>query len=167
MTESDHNPLILKFQFDFDQKIKTEQKEIYNVRNLEGQKLFKELTTNNPNLVKILSNCNIYAGGRKWLKELKHVLSLCFKKIRISKFKRPLNTKTRELFTKRENIKSKMSRLLNSDDTVNLSNELKEVDEAIAEIDAKDNFAFIQENLEHLLDNSENNNSIKIWNLKK
>ena len=41
-----------------------------------------------------------------------------------------------------------------------IDDKLKDAQEAIAEIDAKDNFAFIQENLEHLMDNTENNNSI-------
>ena len=97
--ESDHNLLILQLNLGFDSKIKTERKEMYNVRSLEGQKLFKELTTNNPKLVDYLSKCNIYSGGRKWLKELQHIIGKSFKKIRIKKSKPPLPGKSYELFT--------------------------------------------------------------------
>ena len=165
--ESDHNPLILELKFGFDQKIKKERKEIFNVRNLENQKKFKELTSNRPNLIKMLSKSdNIYSGGRKWMKEVKHILSLCFKKIRISQSKPPLKQETRELFNKREIIKSKIASAKNGN-CEKYTKELNDVDAAIAEIDAEDNYAFIKKNLEHLIDNTENQNAVKIWNLKK
>ena len=161
--ESDHNLMILKLNLPVDSKMKIERKEIFNVRNEEGLKTFKELTSNNSNLVKVLSNHNIYTGGRKWLKEIQHIICKSFRKIRIRKSKPPLNKKTCQLFNQRECIKSEMARVgkSDSDKKDKLLADLKTVDEAIAEIEAEENFAFIQTNVEHLLDNTENLNPIK------
>ena len=54
-----------------------------------------------------------------------------------------------------------------SDEKVKLLADLAVVDEAIAEIEAEENFVFVQTNVEHLLDNTENLNPIKMWELKK
>ena len=167
--ESDHNTLILQFRFGWNQKIKTERKEIYNVRNYEGQEKFKDLTSNNQNLIKCLTNRNVYTGGRKWLKEIQHMLCLSFKKIRISKSKPPLKKETSDLFNRRELLKERIAKMDNLDenDKNKLVTELADVDRAIADIDAKENFDYIKKTMEHLLDNTENLNPVRMWDLKK
>ena len=71
--------------------------------------MFNELSSNNLNLENFLKTDDIYSGGRKWLKELQHIISKSFKKIRISKTKPPLKKETSVLFRRRENIKSRMA----------------------------------------------------------
>ena len=167
--ESDHNLLILQLRLGWDQKIKSERKEIYNLRNMEGQKVFKQLSSNNPNFIKVLSNDNISSGGRKWLKEVQHIICKSFKKIRLSRTKPPLKKETQELFTKREKIKKRMANCLNRDtEEYNaIKAELDMVEEAIAEIEAQENFMFVKKNVEHLVDNTDNLNPVRMWQLRK
>ena len=83
---------------------------------MEGQKVFKDLSSNNPNFVKVLSNDNIISGGRKWLKEVQHIICKSFKKIRLAKTKPPLKKETRELFTRRETIKKRLTNCMPMDE---------------------------------------------------
>ena len=167
--ESDHNPLILNLRLDWNRNIKAQRKEIYNLRNSEGQKMFNELSSNNLNLENFLKTDDIYSGGRKWLKELQHIISKSFKKIRISKTKPPLKKETSVLFRRRENIKSRMAGLerSNSAELEKVQSELKEVNEAIAKIEEEENFIFVKKHVEHLVDNTENLNPIRMWQLRK
>ena len=116
------------------------------MRNEEGQKMFRDLSSNNPNLLQILSKDNICSAGRKWLKEVHHMICMSFKKIRISNIKTPLQKETRDLFTRSENIKSKLSKLKQnqSEEGEKLRAELKNVDESIADIEAKENYSFVK-----------------------
>ena len=80
--ESDHNLLVLYFSFKWSQQIKVDRKEIYNLRNVECQKIFQENTSNNFRLLEAVQKSDIRQGGAKWLKEVKHVISKSFKKIK-------------------------------------------------------------------------------------
>ena len=59
-----------------------DRKEIYNLRNVECQKIFQENTSNNFRLLEAVQKSDIRQGGAKWLKEVKHVISKSFKKIK-------------------------------------------------------------------------------------
>ena len=82
--ESDHNVLILQVGLKWNRNIRKERKEIYNVKNISYQKIFNENTSNNRKLIEVLQNTDIFQAGAKWIKELKHMISISFKKIRIS-----------------------------------------------------------------------------------
>ena len=66
--ESDHNIELLYLSFKWNQKIKVERKEIYNLRNPIYQQVFQENTSNNPKLVQVLENKDICRGVAKWIK---------------------------------------------------------------------------------------------------
>ena len=85
--ECDHNPLILELSFKWDQKIRVDRKEMYNIRNKDCQEFFTENSSFNSNLLKVLKDKDIYRGGAKWMKEVQHLISKSFKKIRITKVK--------------------------------------------------------------------------------
>ena len=163
--ESDHNILVLLLSFKWSQHMKKERKEIYNVRNISCQKIFSENTARNPQLVKSLQNTDIFKGGAKWIKQLNHLIATSFDKIRISN-SRP-NKKIMNLFKTRENLKLKIS---NSVDEITKSNDkrkLEAVEKEITDINAEENFRIIKEQVGHLVDNTENLNSIQMWKLKK
>merc|ERR1712096_56141 len=81
ITQTDHNMLIEKFNLKVSQKVIKSRREIFKYDDAEGQKRFKELTSQN-----ILSKCfeekNILKASEKWLKELKNILHRSFKKVR-------------------------------------------------------------------------------------
>jgi exonuclease III len=102
--ESDHNPLILELNFKWNQKIKVDRKEFYNLRNIECQQIFKANTSNNPRLFEVIQNQDIIKGGAKWIKEVNHEISKSFKKIRVS------NVKVKLRKVKSEDVKPMFNR---------------------------------------------------------
>ena len=112
---------------------------------------------------------DILTGGKKWLKELHHVISKSFDKIKISSGNMKKNTKLSGLFQKRENLQIKISRLnsLNSDEYKILYDQLEKVNNDIAEKEAEDNFKIVFENVKHLENDTENLNAIQMWKLKR
>ena len=52
-------------------------------------------------------------------------------------------------------------------DTAQYESKLKEVEDTIAEINAEENFKIVNENVKHLVDDTENMNSINMWQLRK
>ena len=54
--QSDHNTIVSKFNICWKEKKKSERVEIYNLKNREGQKKFKELTTEDEELTMIFEN---------------------------------------------------------------------------------------------------------------
>ena len=108
--ESDHNIMVLYFNFKWCQKIKVDRKEIFNLRNYESQQIFKENTSKNPALLHALQNHDVSKGGAKWMKQLKHEISKSFKKIRLSTGKgKKLDTNLSVLFSLRESLIIKIS----------------------------------------------------------
>ena len=85
ITESDHNPLICKFDLLWSDKMDSEKQryEIFNFKDPEGVIKFKELTSSNT-----LLNCvqgNVKQSSKKWLKAFNNILHRLFKKIIIGK----------------------------------------------------------------------------------
>ena len=129
--ESDHNIMVLYFNFKWCQKIKVDRKEIFNLRNYESQQIFKENTSKNPALLHALQNHDVSKGGAKWMKQLKHEISKSFKKIRLSTGKgKKLDTNLSVLFSLRESLIIKISNSsLKKDEISNLNVKLKQTDE--------------------------------------
>ena len=97
-------------------------------------------------------------GGAKWMKQLKHEISKSFKKIRLSTGKgKKLDTNLSVLFSLRESLIIKISNSsLNKDEISNLKAKLKETDDKIADYKAEENFKTVNENIKHLVDDTEN-----------
>ena len=142
IVESDHNLLVLYLSFKWSQTMKVERKEIYTLRNEDCQKLFKENTSNDKNLIQVLKDQDISKAGGKWMKQVKHQISKSFKKVRVSNKCEKLDKTKRDLFSSREKLKSDLanSSSLNKDEQTVLESNLKEVEEEIADLDAESNF---------------------------
>ena len=112
IVESDHNLMKLELVFKWNQKIKIDRKEIYNLRNIECQEEFTKNTSNNEKLIDVINKENIITGGAKWIKELKHNVAKSFKKIRVSKRKEKLSRDLHELFVEREYLKRSILKTL-------------------------------------------------------
>ena len=78
---------------------------MYNIRNKDCQEFFTENSSFNSNLLKVLIDKDIYRGGAKWMKEVQHLISKSFKKIRLTKSKVNLKSNLNELFANREKRK--------------------------------------------------------------
>ena len=82
--------IIGKFNIKVQQKVPQSRQEIFKYDDVEGQKRFKELTSQN-----ILSKCfgevDIVKDSEKWLKEFKNILHRSFKKVRIGRGKAQIN----------------------------------------------------------------------------
>ena len=72
-----------------------------------------------------------------------------------------------DLFEDRENIKAKISNVLEIEEQKVLKDKLEEKEKNIAEIQAETNFKTVKEQVEHLVDDTDNLNCIKMWQLKK
>ena len=82
--ESDHNPIICNFNLTTKKEI-TEKIEIFNLRNKDNLKIFKENTEKAPEMISIFENGKgVKKQGEKWLKLLKNKIHKSFKKIKIN-----------------------------------------------------------------------------------
>ena len=103
--ESDHNVLISKFNFRWLKRLKKNKIEMFNLKNLECQQIFKELTSNTDFLSSVFDNDqDLNSITKKFLKRLNGVIHNSFKKIKISE--RP-NKALEELFEKRNLLRTK------------------------------------------------------------
>ena len=98
---------------------------------------------------------------------MKHQITQSFKKIRVSTVKVKENDKLKDLFEEREQLKGKLSSF--SDIVVKdvVKDKLEKVDSDIADIQAEHNYKTIKEQVEHLVDDTDNLNCLKMWQLKK
>ena len=73
------------------------------------------------------------------------------------------------LLKMREKLKLTLSKLNNDDEKTisEVRQKLDGIENEIADIKAEENFKLIKEHVEHLIDDTENLNSIQMWKLKK
>ena len=92
-----------------------------------------------------------------------------FKKVRISRGKVKLNKTLSKLFSEREKLKSIVSNslLLGKVEFGIAESNLNAIEHKIAEETAEENFNTIKDHVKHLVDDTENLNCIKMWQLKK
>ena len=89
--ESDHNPLIVDFEILMPSfKSNNTREEIFDLRNEEGQKVFKELSNNSSKLTNCFKDAseNVNNQMGKWKKNLEAMLHKSFKKIRLTRKKK-------------------------------------------------------------------------------
>ena len=87
ITPSDYYLLITKFNFPWNDKaiLKKSRYVIFNFKDAEGLKKYKEMTSSD-----ILSNClesdnrSSELAYKKWLKEFENILQMCFKKLQLT-----------------------------------------------------------------------------------
>ena len=107
--------------------------EIYNYKNKDDFKKFKEETEENNELIDIFEDdsADLEIAAEKWLSTLNKIIIKCFKKIRIN-CNRP-NKALENLFTKKEDLKKKIAIATSEDENCEQSKEdLELIGEEIA-----------------------------------
>ena len=156
-TSSDHNVLISNFNITWNKKYRRERVEMFNLKNIDCQKKFKEMTSEKDLFCAMLKTSeDINLITNKFINKLDKCISKCFKKIRISE--KP-NKEIEELFERRKVLKNKV------DEESKL--ELKEVETKLAEKCAEGNYDKIKEELFSLKCEEGGINSGHLWKLKK
>ena len=156
--ESDHNTLVTKVKSVWKKK-KTEKRiEMYNLKDIECNKKFKEIKSKDNFLSSVFeTKGSIEVQTKKFLKRLGYCISICFKKIRVNNSRRNLHIE--DLFNKRRILKNKTD-----EDSFE---RLKEVEAQLATICASDNAKIIEEACAGLTCEGGGINSGKLWKLKK
>ena len=155
--ESDHNILISKFNCRWLKRLKKNKIEMFNLKNLECQQIFKELTSNTDFLSSVFDNDqDLNSITKKFLKRLNGVIHNSFKKIKISE--RP-NKALEELFEKRNLLRTKSD--------PESRDALEQVEEELASKCAEDNKEKIKEELSGMKCDEGGINPGKLWNLRK
>ena len=155
--QSDHNTIVSKFNICWNKKKKSERLEIYNLKNREGQKKFKELTTEDEELTMIFENVkNIDEATEIFINKVNNHIKSSFNKIRITE---KINKEVEKLFSKRKQLRSKTDDLSKS--------ELKKVEDKLAEMCAESNYTKIVEEIADIKCEEGGVNVGKLWKLKK
>ena len=99
--ESDHNVIFTRLKMKWDRKVSSQRNELFNLKNIECQKAFKDATTmeNNKRFLSSVfeENVDINIATEKFMKRLQKIISKCFKKVRI---KEKVDHEKEELFKK-------------------------------------------------------------------
>ena len=105
---SDHNVILTKLKLEWNKHIKEATNNLFNLKNKDGQKLFKEATTNNNEyLSKVFKEePDLDKATENFLKRLNKVFHKCFRKIEIKKEKRSKLHDT--MYDRWREIKSKL-----------------------------------------------------------
>ena len=126
-TKSDHNVLITKFKLKWNRRMKSNRIELYNLKNKDDQKKFKEITSHETYLSEVFDNIdNLNCATDEFIRRLNKVIKDTFKKIRI---KDKPNKEIEELFEKRKllrNKKDNISKIMLEDVEVKLAEKCAE-----------------------------------------
>ena len=152
--QSDHNTIVTKLKLKWNSEIKHQKTSIFNLKNKECITNYKEATTNNNNLSKILDEeKDLNKAATKLMKKLNKVLYKCFTKVSVKEKKK--ETKQEELYKKWKQVKNKTDS--------KSKEETKKIEEQISE----EYFEKIKEATKDIDCEDGGVNSGKLWKLKK
>ena len=155
--KSDHNTILSTFKFSWKKQKTSNRMEMYNLKNKEHQKTFRELTNKGDALSSVFDNkSDLNEATNAFFIKLEEYIKRCFKKIRISD--KP-NKELDDLFSKRKELRNK------SDDYSKI--ELAQVETKLAELCAEKNFKVICDEISNIKCDEGGINSGKLWRLKK
>ena len=155
--ESDHNVMISKFKFKWNKQIQSKRVELYNLKNADCQKVFKEMTSCGDSLSAIFDNeKDLNKSTKLFMKKLDDIVKCCFRKIRVCDKQ---NKEVEDLFTRRRELRNK------DDDQSKI--ELKEVEMKLAELCAEENYKKIKDEISNIKCEEGGINSGQLWKLKK
>jgi hypothetical protein len=157
--ESDHNSLITKVLANWNKTKNNVRIEIYNLKDKDGQRKFKEMTDKDNLLSSSLKNKEkgINSRTKNFLKRIGYCISQCFRKVRICQTKR--NKELEVLFNTRRILRTK------TDDKS--KKYLETVEDKLAMLCATDNLRTIKEACAGLSSDEGGINAGKLWQLKK
>ena len=157
--ESDHNSLITQVKATWNTNKNVKKIELYNLKDVEGLKKFKDITSKNNFLSEVFDNeeKDIEVKTKQFLKRLGYCLSQSFKKVRIGKTKK--NLELEDLFNKRRSLRTKKDDLT--------AEKLKEIDKKLSTMCAEDNLKIVKEACNGLTSEEGGVNATKLWQLKR
>ena len=134
--------------------------ELFNLKNIEGQKKFKELTNKHGLFSNIFEDKSkdVNSLTNKFLKKLDKCLHQCFTKIRVTSKE---NEKPNDLFEKRRLLRIRSSK----DEGAKI--ELESIEEDLADLVAEENYLKIKEEIKDKDSDEGGMNTGKLWKLKK
>ena len=122
--ESDHNILETKLSLPWNKEKKTTQEKVFNFKNENCKKVFKEATSNNTYLSEVFDDeADLDVATEKLMKRLNKTLHKCLKKVGHKK------EKSNEQY---EDLYSQWKRLRTKDD-IESKTKLKEVEDSLAD----------------------------------
>ena len=158
--ESDHNMIFTKLKLQWDKKLRNQRRELFNLKNVECQKRFKEATStenNNGYLSSVFEeNGDINELTEKFMKRLDKTIFKCFKKVRV---KERIDEEKEELFKKWREMKKNVN-------NVNRI-EFEKIENELATKYAQEYFDKIKEKTNGMDCEEGGLNPGKLWNLKK
>ena len=155
--ESDHNSLVCNFNFKYNPHVKKHKTEIFNYNDKKGLEKFRMLTSDNNKLTSILKNeKDLNTATKKFVKSLNKICHQSFQKIRIKDIP---NKAISRLFDKRRHLRTKNDNKSKED--------LKAVEEELADKCAEANFVKIREEIKDISCDEGGFNAGKFWKLKK
>ena len=155
-TESDHNSIITKFNLKVEEKENTRKIEIFNFKDENGLKRFKEITSNSVALSSIFdSKKSVEKQAKQFLKTLKGLLHKCFKKIKI-----------KENSIKQEDILYAEQKELKGKNDAESKRKLEKIEEKLANLKSEDLFNVVKAEIENIDCETGGFNSGHIWKIK-
>ena len=152
---SDHNVMLTKFKLKLTKEYPKEE-EVFNLKDKECQRRFKEETSNTTKLSNIFdTDDDLDKQTKKFLKMVKRCMHKCFKKIKI---KQGRETDYKKLYKEWKNIKKK--------DDVKSKEEAKAMEEVLAEKYAEGIFNQIKDEIKNIKHDEGGVNSGNLWRLK-
>ena len=168
VSESDHNVLICRLKLKWNNRIRTERKEIFNLKDKEGLKLFSELTSNCPQLINLSNNSSDFlADAEKWMNKIEDIKHKSFKKIRLTSKPKPQNPELNSLMLTKQNL---ITRLVDIVDPVlkrKLNENIHLIEKEISIICSERNAKTVKEHIRELSTNSEQVHRLNMWRLKQ
>ena len=156
-TKSDHNSLISTFKLSWNNRIKTNRIEVYNLKNPNCQMKFKELTENGTFLSEAFeTKDDINKSTKLFLTRLNKIIKKSFNKIRIKE--KPDDEET-QLQLKRNELKTK--------NDPKSKTELENIELKLSEKHANKNYNLIKEEVENIKVEEGGIHSGSLWRLKK
>ena len=155
---SDHNTIITKLDIKWEMRNNAIKNEIFNLKNIIGQKKFKEMTSKTGVLSDIFKDetKDLESMTNKFMKKLNRILHQCFTKTRV---KDTENREITKLFDKRRSLRRRTDN--------NSKQELIKVEEELAKKCSKENYLKIKEELKCIESEEGGIYSGKLWKLKK
>ena len=152
--ESDHNTIVTKLKINWNPKIIPQKISVFNLKNKECLKSFKEHTSKGNNLSKIMDEEeDLDKATNKLMNKFTKVLHKCFRKIGVKE-----GTKT----TNKEDLYNKWKEIKNKTDEESVK-ETKKIEEEIS----NDYYEKIKDATKDIDCENGGVNSSKLWKLKK
>ena len=158
--ESDHNTIFSTFKLPWNKRTKEKRVELYNLKNVLCQKMFREETqgsNNNQYLSSVFDEeGDINAQTEEFLNRLKKTIQKCFRKVRITEKN---DEEKKELYSKWKKLKKNICK----ENKIELEN----IEKELAEKYVEDNFNIIKEKTDGFDCEDGGLNSGVLWNMKK